>query len=245
MNNYMAVVEYDGSDFCGFQIQPGNIRTVQGELLGVLEKVLCQKIKLGYAGRTDAGVHARNQVINFRVIKDLDTYRFRWSINSLLPDDITLKEVREAGSDFDARRSAKRRDYCYYVVNDNYQSVFLKKYSILVTGMLEIEKMREAAKNFIGVHDFSSFCSPSVMEENTIRHVYDFNIEKNDNLVTFRISANSFLYNMVRKIVGTLLEIGRGQNSPDSIKKALSSGEQGLSGKMVPAKGLFLDRVMY
>ncbi|MBN2072591.1 MAG: tRNA pseudouridine(38-40) synthase TruA [Actinobacteria bacterium] len=246
MNNYMAVVEYDGSGFCGFQVQPGNMRTVQGELLRVLEKVLSGKVKICYAGRTDAGVHATNQVISFKTGKELDLYRFKWSANSMLPDDIVLKEIKKTGPGFDARRSARQREYCYYVVNDSYQSVFLKKYSILITGTLRMDLMKEAAGYFTGVHDFSSFCSPSVVKRNTIRQIYDLSIEKGDrNLIIFRICANSFLYNMVRIMMGAILEAGRGERDPVSIKEALLSGEKGLGRKMVPAKGLFLNRVVY
>ncbi len=122
----MAVIEYDGTCFHGFQKQPGNIRTIEGELTKIISRVTGIKIKLGYAGRTDAGVHAKYQVINFRTRKDLDLYSFKWSINSLLPDDIVMRDIKRVDNSFDPRRDAKWRQYSYQVVNSNWQSVFFK-----------------------------------------------------------------------------------------------------------------------
>jgi len=246
MNNYMAVVEYDGTDYSGFQLQSGRTRTVQGELEAVLSKILGEEIYFHYAGRTDAGVHAKYQVINFKTGRDLDIYRILWSVNSLLPDDIVIKEIKKVGHSFDARRDAVLREYSYFVVNKNYQSVFLKKYSILVTKNLNIGLMKKAARLFIGTRDFASFCSPSCLGESTLRKVFKFTVEKiKEDLVVFKIAASSFLYNMVRIVVGTVLETGSGQRELESIKKALMKRDRNLAGKIVPAKGLFLTKVEY
>ena len=136
MVKFAAVLEYDGTDFCGFQFQPGVIRTVQGEIIKAFHKRLKSFDEFSYAGRTDTGVHARHQVISFTTDEKLDLYRFKWQMNCLLPDDIVIKKIERIENSFDARKSARLRQYSYFIVNDNYQSVFLKKYSLLVTKKL-------------------------------------------------------------------------------------------------------------
>jgi tRNA pseudouridine38-40 synthase len=246
VNNYMAVVEYDGTNYSGFQIQPGGINTIQGQLTGVLSKILNEEVNFKYAGRTDAGVHARNQVVNFNTASELDIYRIQWSVNSLLPDDIVIKKINKVSNSFDARRDAVLREYSYYVVNKEYQSVFLKKYSILVNKKLDIKLMKKAAKMFIGTKDFGSFCNPECLKGNTIRKVCRFSVDREtDGLIVFKIAANSFLYNMVRIIIGTIMEVGSGQREPAGIREALKKRDRNLTGRIVPAKGLFLTGVEY
>jgi len=249
MNNYMAVVEYDGTYYKGFQTQPGEVRTVQGELIKVLSAVLKKFEDFSYSGRTDTGVHALNQVINFKTDKDLDLYKFKWQLNCLLPDDIGIREINLVGESFNSRRSARLREYSYFIVNNNSCSVFLKKYSILITRRLNLELMKKAAKMFIGTKDFKSFCSKSTKSQNTIstiREIYSFTINKNkQDLIVFKIAANSFLYNMARIIAGTVLEVGSNQRKLESIKEVILKKDRRLSGKIVPAKGLFLTKVEY
>ncbi len=248
MSNYSAIVEYDGTSYKGFQAQPGKVSTVQGELLKALNIVLsgAQILEFGYAGRTDSGVHAKHQVINFKTCKELDLYRFKWKLNCVLPDDIVIKELNIAAEDFDSRKDAALRQYSYYLVNNNYQSAFLKRYSMLLTGGLDVELMRKAAEKFCGVKDFASFCNNSSNGTFTVREVYSFNIRKySGGLVVFKISANAYLYNMVRIIVGTVIEIGTGKRSIESIDKAFEARKRTYAGKIVPAKGLFLTNVVY
>ncbi|MDD3818730.1 MAG: tRNA pseudouridine(38-40) synthase TruA [Actinomycetota bacterium] len=246
VNNYMAVIEYDGTGYSGFQVQPGNVNTIQGCLTEVLSKILKEKIDLKYAGRTDAGVHATHQVVNFYTSTEPDIYRVKWSINSLLPDDIVVKEIKKVSPLFDARRDAVLREYSYYVVNKEYQSVFLKKYSILVNKKLNIKLIKKAAKMFVGQKDFGSFCNPECLKGNTIRKVFRFTVRKTeDDLIIFKVAANSFLYNMVRILVGTLLEVGSGKRDLTSIEVALKERNRNLAGSIVPAKGLFLTGVEY
>lgn len=250
MINYKAVIEYDGTDFYGFQIQPGGLRTVQGEIVKVLSMIFNKETKIAYAGRTDAGVHALNQVINFKSEEELDLYKFKWSLNSLLPDDISVRFITREADTFDSRRDALWREYSYFVVNDNYQDVFLKKYSILVCKKLNLDLMIKASEAFIGEKDFSSFCSPNDENENKIREIFDFKIFKKsifgvNEVLVFKIKANSFLYNMVRIIVGTLLEIGKGVRDISTIDYAFKNNSRDLAGKIVEAKGLFLTDVGY
>lgn len=246
MNNYMAVIEYDGTDFNGFQIQPGATRTIQGELISVLSTVFNTSTGISYAGRTDAGVHAKGQVINFKTGKELDLFRFKWSVNSMLPDDIAVRYIKKVEGSFDSRRDAQAREYSYNVVNTDYHSVFLKKYSILVTGRLDLKSIRKATKLFEGEHDFAPFCSQSIRGSYTIRKIFSFSINIGDGgLIGFTIRANSFLYNMVRIIIGTILELGKGEREIKEIKEALYSGQGDFTSSLAPAKGLFLTRVDY
>ena len=246
MNNYMAVVEYDGAGFNGFQIQSEGTRTVQEELTLAVSRILGHKISLCYAGRTDTGVHARGQVINFKTGLELDLYRFKWSLNSLLPADIGIKTINKADISFNSRRDAKYREYRYYIVNGNYQSVFLKKYSILVTRGLDLRLMRKTSRMFVGRRDFRSFASPTLLGASTIRNIYSFTITRNnEGVIEFVIAANSFLYNMVRIMVGVILEIGRGERKPEDIRQALAGRSINFAPNMAPASGLFLTRVVY
>ncbi len=246
MGKYAAVIEYDGTGFKGFQAQPGNVRTIQGEVTSALEVLLKDYNQFSYAGRTDAGVHARHQVISFSTENSIDFYRFKWKLNCLLPDDIVVREMRSVPDSFDARKDAKWRQYSYFVVNNNYQSVFLEKYSVLITKKLNIKAMRIAADRFLGIRDFASFCNNNLQIGSTIREIRSFRIKTYpDRLLVFRIEASSFLYNMVRIIVGTVLEIGKGERTMDSIDIAFKGKSRKLAGKIVPAKGLFLTNVEY
>ncbi len=246
MSKYAAVIEYDGTGYRGFQAQPGDVRTVQGEISKALKTLLKDFGQFSYAGRTDAGVHARHQVIGFWTEKNIEPYRFKWKLNCLLPDDIVVKDIRPVQDNFDARKDAKWRQYSYFAVNNNYLSVFLKRYSLLITKEMDLESMRVAAGKFTGVKDFASFCNNNLQSGNTRREVFSFKIRRfRDGLLVFRIIANSFLYNMVRIIVGTVIEIGKGERSIESIDIAFKGEDRNLAGKIVPARGLFLTDVGY
>lgn len=257
MYNYAASVEYDGTDFKGFQLQQGNIRTVQGELQKAILKITGSLKDFTYAGRTDAGVHAKHQVISFITDNVLDLYKFKWNLNCILPEDITVKGIKNVDLKFNARKDAILREYSYFVVNNNCQSVFLKKYSIMIYGKIDVNMMKTAAEKFVGVRDFAAFYNHDYTDRNinetdkncslyTTRSVYSLKIKKfGSDLIIFKIAANAFLYNMVRIIVGTLIEIGRGQREPGSIDRAFKTGNREDAGKIVPPKGLILTNVVY
>jgi tRNA pseudouridine38-40 synthase len=246
MNKYIAVIEYDGTGFNGFQAQPEGTRTVQQELTDAISGILNSPIAIGYAGRTDAGVHAKGQVIDFNTEKEIDLYRFKWSLNSVLPGDIAVSRMEKAKPSFDPRRDARMREYIYRVVNADHHSVFLKRYSILVNRELKLEVMKKTAGLFAGEHDFAPFASPSVSREYTVRKIFRFDIAvKDGGLLEFIVQANSFLYNMVRIIAGIILGAGRGEIDIGRVKKALKTGEGNFSSSMAPAKGLTLNRVEY
>jgi tRNA pseudouridine38-40 synthase len=250
MFNYKAVIEFDGTDFFGFQIQPGGLRTVQGEIVKVLSRIFNEETNIIYAGRTDAGVHALNQVINFKCEDELDLFKFKWSLNRMFPDDISVKYIEKVSEDFHSRYDALWREYRYFVVNDEYQDVFLKKYSIMICKKLDLDLMAGSTGFFLGKKDFTAFCSPEDDKKSKIREVMEFEIFKDkifglNELLVFRIKANSFLYNMVRIIIGTILEIGKGVRDISSIENAFRNANRDLSGNIVEAKGLFLTGVGY
>jgi len=250
MFNYKAVIEFDGTEFFGFQIQPEGLRTVQGEIVKVLSRVFDKETGIVYAGRTDAGVHALNQVINFKCDDELDLHRLKWSLNGMLPDDISVKSIEKVSVDFHSRYDALWREYRYFVVNEDYQSVFLKKYSIMVCKKLDIKLMADCTGLFLGIKDFTSFCSPEDDKKSKIREIMEFEIFKSrifglNDVLVFRVKANSFLYNMVRIIVGTILEIGKGVRDISSIEDAFEKADRDLSGSIAQAKGLFLTGVGY
>lgn len=178
MNNYVAVIEYDGSNYKGFQYQPGKIKTIQDELQKALSILLGKGVfeDFSYSGRTDTGVHAKYQVINFKTDKFLDLYKFKWQLNCLLPEDIVVKDIRLTDEHFNSRKDAKLREYSYFVVNNDFQSAFLKKYSLLVTKRLDVQMMRKAAEMFVGTFDFRSFCSSNFRAGSTIRRIYSFRV---------------------------------------------------------------------
>ncbi len=245
MKNYRAVVEYDGTGFCGFQAQPNGLRTVEGEIVKVLSTKMRHDVKIKYAGRTDAGVHALHQVINFKSNFESDLNRFKWSLNSMLANDITIKSIEIVKDDFDSRRDARLREYCYQIVNDDWQSVFLKKYSILVTKELDLDLMMDSLDLFIGSKDFSGFCSPHDQNVSKVRSVYYFDLEKKDNLIVFTIGANSFLYHMARIIIGAVLEVGLKERDRTSIAEVFSGNGVNMIKSIVASKGLFLTKVKY
>lgn len=250
MFNYKAVIEFDGTNFSGFQIQPGGLRTVQGEIVKILGCIFNKDTNIVYAGRTDAGVHASGQVINFKCEEDLDLYKFKWSLNGMFPDDISVKSIEKASDDFNSRHDALWREYKYFVVNDDYQNVFLKKYSKLVCKKLDLDLMTDSTGYFLGEKDFTSFCSPEDDKKSKIRNIYEFEIFKSrdfflSEVLVFRIKANSFLYNMVRIIVGTIIEIGKGARDITSLDYAFKSRDRDMAGSIAEAKGLFLTDVGY
>src|SRR5680860_289799 len=250
MFNYKAEIEFDGTGFFGFQIQTDILRTVQGEIVKVLSRIFNKETNIVYAGRTDAGVHALSQVINFKCEDELDLFKFKWSLNRMFPDDISVRSIVKASDDFHSRYDALWREYRYFVVNGEYQNVFLKKYSIMVCKKLDLDLMNSCTGIFLGEKDFTSFCSPDDDKKSKIREIMEFEIFKSiffglSEVFVFRIKANSFLYNMVRIIIGTILEIGKGVRDISSIEEAFKKADRDLSGAIVEAKGLFLTGVGY
>ena len=243
--NIKCSVSYDGTLFHGFQIQP-NQRTVQNELEKAISSIAKKKINIYASGRTDAGVHANQQVINFNTESSVPPEKWRIAMNSILPEDIIITDSQEVSMDFHARYNVKQKTYRYYLYNSKLNDVFRRNYWWHYPYEIDIEKMIEASKYFIGEHDFTSFSSSKTAIENKVRTVYDFNIQRNQkNELIFEITGNGFLYNMVRIIVGSVVDVGRGRMKLKKIPELLEKKEKQGKGPTAPAHGLYLWEVKY
>jgi len=247
MYSFKITFEYDGAQFCGWQIQAQGERTVQGALETVLLKIFKQPIKAIASGRTDSGVHARGQVVSFKADTRMKPLEIQRAINSLLPADIAVHEVRQVKDDFHAQYSVKEKTYRYTILNRKYRSVFLRDRVYFYPYLLNISHMRKAAKHLIGRHDFKSFQAfdPLRAERQTVRTIKKIVIKKEGDLITIDVTADGFLYKMVRNIAGTLVGIGSGQLSLDEMPKILKAKNRQLAWDTAPAEGLCLMAVKY
>lgn len=243
MQNVKIIIEYNGTEYSGFQIQK-DLDTIQGRLENCLKIILRNDVKIKYASRTDAGVHAKGQVINFLTLNGVNSVKLQRSMNALLLDDIVVKNCEVVEKTFDSRRDAKSREYEYYILNRKYPSAFDKNY-FLIDKELDIESIVIASKHLIGRKDFRAFCKDASETENTAREVENIEIERRNDFIIIRIIANSFLHQMVRIIVGTLVEVGLGKRKPNDILQILESKQRKFAGKTAPAKGLYLTKVNY
>ncbi len=242
--NIRLILEYDGTDFKGWQVQPGH-RTVQGELERVLHRLFGTPIRVTAAGRTDAGVHARGQVANFAVDGDLDLdlARIERAINALLPPDVAVRHADCVHSGFSARRDARRREYAYHVAFE--RCALGRRYAVWVRGQPDLSAMQEGANGLLGLHDFTSFCVAAQEKENRCCRVMQCLWESVDGGLRLHIAADRFLRAMVRSIVGTLLQVGRGARDSRDIGRILEARDRRCAGPTAPPHGLFLERVVY
>lgn len=246
---YRATVEYDGTDFQGFQIQAQGL-TVQGELEKAIERVAQRQVRVLGAGRTDTGVHASGQVIAFDVSWRHTTQDLHRALNAVLPIDIAIRDLTATHPTFHPRFDARWRRYRYIILNQPVRSPLWARYAHHVSESLDVGMMREAGRRLIGHHDFAAFGKPT-QGDSTVREVmqaewfveYSKGIE--GKLLTFEITANAFLYRMVRNVVGTLLRVGRGELAPDGVMALLETGDRAAAGPPAPACGLCLVRVEY
>jgi len=245
MRNIKLTIEYDGTDYFGWQIQKRK-PTVQGEIKKVLERILKEKIRLIGAARTDSGVHALGQVANFETRNEkLSSESLNKALNSLLPSDIVIKEIKEVPHSFQARYSAKSKIYRYQILNQFFPSALERRLSWHIPGPLHWRKIREAIKYFVGKHDFSLFSVKGSSRKNKQCTVRDFRIRKVKNLYVLQIEADYFLYKMVRRIIGALIEVGRGKIEPEYISPLLHGKAPALRAQTAPPHGLFLIKVKY
>ena len=245
LTKIVLIVEYDGTGYHGFQLQ-ANMPTIQGELEKALWRLTQERIRVTAASRTDAGVHAKGQVVSFRIKSSLPLQTFIKGLNYYLPQDIAVKAAYRVGESFNVRRSALSREYNYYILNSLTQSPIRRGFSYLVAGHLDIEAMNEACQALIGEHDFASFASCiGVKIKNTLRTVYRAEFQKNGELVIFNMVANSFLPHQVRNTIGTLIRVGLGKMTIDEFCSIIEVKKPGLAGPTVPAHGLCLMRINY
>lgn len=245
MRNIVLVIEYDGTDYCGWQIQTRQFKTVQETIRKVLKKVLQENILLIGASRTDSGVHAKAQIANFKTKSKISLQKMKEALNGLLPEDIIIKGIKQAPLNFHSQFNAKEKTYRYSILNRKFSSVFLNRYVNLVRCPLGIKLMRQEAKILEGKHDFSSFQGSNRISKSPIRAIKKIKIKKRGSLVTIDVAADGFLYNMVRNIVGTLIEIGRGRFPKGSMRKILNSRDRKKAGPTAQALGLCLLNVRY
>ncbi|HZG54697.1 MAG TPA: tRNA pseudouridine(38-40) synthase TruA [Pyrinomonadaceae bacterium] len=249
--NYRLTIQYDGTDFHGWQMQGAGERTVQGELARVLSLIEGGAVVVQGAGRTDAGVHALGQVASVELRREISGDKLRAAINGNLAPDVRVIEAQPVDPDFHARYSARGKTYRYRLFNARYASPFLVRYAHTDARPLDVARMRECARLFVGTHDWTAFSAAQADVQTRVRTVTRLAVrdawsdEGRGRLIEITASAEGFLRYMVRSIAGTLLEVGRGQMDAAQVERAIESGERSLAGATAPAKGLTLVEVHY
>ncbi|WP_409252553.1 tRNA pseudouridine(38-40) synthase TruA [Bacillus sp. SCS-153A] len=245
MQRIKCTVAYDGSPFAGYQVQPGK-RTVQLEIEKALRTIhKGQEVKITASGRTDAGVHAKGQVFHFDTGLSIPGEKWPTVLNSNLPQEIVVTSAEEVEDEFHARFSAVKKEYRYLVYRTKTADPFKRDFALHYPYQLKVEEMRRAAVYLIGEHDFTSFCSAKTEVEDKVRTIHSIEIEENEEEITFSYIGNGFLYNMVRILSGTLLEVGRGKYSSQEIKGMLEAKDRSAAGKTAAPQGLYLWKVFY
>lgn len=244
VTNYRLLIEYDGTRYYGWQRQPDQ-NTIQGKLESVLSAMCGSEVEVIGAGRTDGGVHARGMTANAVLETERTAEEIREYLNRYLPDDIAVLEVKEASPRFHARYNATGKTYCYTCYDGNVRPVFDRKYYTALEEKPDVEKMREAAELLLGQHDFRNFCVNPRMKKSTVRCVDRLLIERDGGYIRFTVHGTGFLQNMVRIMVGTLLEVGCGRMAAEQVKTALENPERQKAGPTAPARGLCLMSVDY
>ena len=241
----VLIIEYDGTGYHGFQLQ-AKLATVQGELERALGKLTGERRRVLAASRTDAGVHARGQVVSFRTASHLSTPTFVSGLNHYLPDDIAVRAAFRVGDSVNVQRDAVSREYRYCILNSPTRSPIRRRFSYLVPGELDIKAMNEVCQVLVGEHDLASFASQmGVGKRSTIKNVSRARVDREGESVVFSMVANSFLPHQVRNTVGLLLKVGSGKMNMGEVLDIMEARKPGLAGPTVPACGLFLERVNY
>ncbi|MDD3840345.1 MAG: tRNA pseudouridine(38-40) synthase TruA [Clostridia bacterium] len=244
MRNLKITIQYDGTRYSGWQRQK-NALAVQQVLEDCISEVTGENIKVIGSGRTDSGVHALAQVANFRTDSSIPEDRMPLALNSYLPEDIRIIRCEQVDENFHARFSAKAKTYLYTIINDEYGNVLWRNYMWHIRQRLDVRKMKQAAAHLIGTKDFSSFRSSGSSTKTSVRTINDISIDCEDSLIKVWITADGFLYNMVRIIVGTLVEFGMGLYQPDYMKTILDTCDRNTAGKTAPPHGLCLVKIYY
>ena len=243
--NFMLTLCYDGTRYRGWQRQGNTDNTIQAKMETLLSRLLEQEVEIAASGRTDAGVHARRQVCSFRAETDYVPDFMLTELRKYLPEDIGAISLEEAAPRFHARLSCREKTYVYRVWNSEEPHVFERRYVYRFPAPLELDAMRTAADLLLGEHDFSAFCANRHMKKSAVRTIHSIVLERDGGELRLRYTGNGFLYNMVRILTGTLLEVGSGQRSAQSVKEALDSLDRTQAGFTAPAHGLILWDVQY
>lgn len=251
MNSYKCITAYEGTRYNGWQRQGNTANTIQEKLEETLSKMLGEPIEIAGSGRTDAGVHALKQVFHFHCNQKILGYpaysSFLSEINNYLPKDIRILSIETCSERFHARLNAVQKTYQYRIDTSPYGNLFLRNATHHIPQALDISAIKKGARYLLGTHDFKSFCSNKRMKKSSVRTIYDIKIEEDseNHLLFFTFTGDGFLYNMVRILSGTLIEIGLGIRTPEEIPAILTGCNRGLAGHTAPAKGLFLLSVAY
>lgn len=256
--NYRMKIQYDGTRYRGWQRQSTKVEsgaaairkndlTIQGKIEAVLSVFAGKSVQIDGAGRTDAGVHALEQVANVRLpgTANVQPEEIRNYLNAYLPEDIRILSVDRAGERFHSRLNAIGKRYSYRLIKYDRDFVFGRKYAWKMTEKLDLQQMKQAAEELEGLHDFKSFCSKSSKKKSTVRRIDRIQIEETPEQVILIFEGNGFLYNMVRILTGTLVEVGTGKRKPEEMAGILQKGERRFAGETAPAQGLFLEKVYY
>ena len=245
IRNFKLILCYDGTRWRGWQRQGNTDNTIQARIEEILSRLLDQPVEIAASGRTDAGVHARHQVCSFKANTNYDKQIMLTELRKYLPEDIGALELTEAAPRFHARLNCREKTYVYRVWNSPEPNVFERKYLYAYPAPLDLDLMRRAGECLIGEHDFSAFCSAKHMKKSAVRELKSIGIERLGGEVRLTFTGNGFLYNMVRILTGTLLEVGSGQRGAESVRAALESLDREQAGFTAPAQGLILWDVRY
>ena len=241
---YKIVLAYDGTAYSGYQRQDNGV-AVQQRVEEVLEIINHEPVRVYGSSRTDAGVHAREYVLNFYTESTITCRGIVFGMNSRLPDDIGVKTCEQVPMDFHARFDCAGKEYEYIIHNSEYKNPFYMNTAYRSWFPIDEKKLDRAAKVFVGEHDFKSLCCADCDKENTVRTIYDFTVRREGDLVIFTVSGNGFLYNMVRLMVGTLLFVNEGKLAESDLESVLESRDRTKAGRTVPPQGLYLNKVFY
>ncbi|ADL03410.1 tRNA pseudouridine(38-40) synthase TruA [Lacrimispora saccharolytica] len=245
IKNYRMVLEYDGSRYDGWQKQGNTEQTIQGKIEQVLERMTGQAVEVHGSGRTDAGVHALAQVANFHMDGKMASKEIQEYLNQYLPEDIRVITLEPAKERFHSRLNAQEKTYLYRIEMGERKQVFERKYIYGLYKSLNVEAMERASAYLTGEHDFKSFCSNRKMKKSTVRVLKEIEFEQQGSRLLIRYTGNGFLYNMVRIITGTLIEVGLGQRKAEDMKGILEAKDRNQAGFTAPPEGLFLEQVRY
>ena len=244
MRNIKLTIEYDGKDFDGWQKQPNKLN-IQGEIERAIKEITGEEINLIASGRTDAGVHALGQIANFKTESNIPIEKIPIALNSKLKKSIRVIEAEEVEERFHSRYTCKRKTYRYIINNSPNGTAIYRNLEYHFPIALNVKKMNEAIKYFIGEHDFKGFKSSGTSSKSSVRTIYDAIVYKENNRIIIELTGNGFLYNMVRIIAGTLIEVGLGKIKPKEIPEIISSKDRTMAGKTLPPNGLYLVKVEY
>lgn len=244
MRNLRLDICYDGTRYRGWQRLPGVENTIQGKLEAALSRILGEPVEISGSGRTDGGVHAAHQVANFHCTSSMDAQEILSRLRRYLPEDIGIYSCKDASERFHARLNARNKTYQYRIWNSDQPCVFERRFVTQIPEKLDVEAMRTAAEYLVGQHDFAAFCTNKKMKKSTIRQIHWLRVEQEGREVRIGVNGNGFLHNMVRILVGTLVEVGQGKRAPESIP-ALFEGSRADAGFLMPPQGLCLQEVEY